>query len=50
MGHSSIETTQVYLHCLPRLEERLTSPLDAVQNIMPIRPAISEISKHRRTG
>lgn len=50
MGHSSIETTQVYLHCLPRLEERLTSPLDAAQNVMPIRQTIPEISKQRRTG
>lgn len=37
LGHVSIETTQIYLHCLPRLEERLVSPLDAVQNITPIR-------------
>jgi len=37
MGHASIETTQIYLHCLPRLEERLTSPLDAAQNITPLR-------------
>lgn len=36
MGHASIETTQVYLHCLPRLEERLMSPLDRAQNIAPI--------------
>lgn len=31
LGHVSIETTQIYLHCLPRLEERLTSPLDAAR-------------------
>lgn len=37
LGHVSIETTQVYLHCLPRLEERLTSPLDVVRNVMPMR-------------
>lgn len=37
MGHSSIETTQIYLHCLPRIEERLTSPLDIIQNVTPIR-------------
>jgi len=37
LGHGSIETTQVYLHCLPRLEERLTSPLDAARNVTPMR-------------
>ncbi len=37
MGHESIETTEVYLHCLPRLNERLTSPLDAARNITPLR-------------
>jgi integron integrase len=37
MGHASIETTQVYLHCLPRLEERLTSPLDVVRNVTVMR-------------
>lgn len=37
LGHVSIETTQIYLHCLPRLEERLTSPLDLARNITPIR-------------
>ena len=37
MGHASIETTQVYLHCLPRLEERLVSPLAAATNILPLR-------------
>lgn len=37
LGHVSIETTQVYLHCLPRLEERLTSPLDAARNVTPMR-------------
>lgn len=37
LGHVSIETTQIYLHCLPRLEERLTSPLDLARNVTPIR-------------
>jgi len=40
LGHVSIETTQVYLHCLPRLEERLTSPLDAAQNVVQMRRAV----------
>jgi len=49
MGHSSIETTQVYLHCLPRLEERIMSPLDAVQNVTPMRDGGMNIYQ-RRTG
>lgn len=28
LGHASIQTTEVYLHCLPRLGARITSPLD----------------------
>lgn len=37
LGHVSIETTKIYLHCLPRLEERLTSPLDMARNVTPLR-------------
>lgn len=29
LGHTSVETTQVYLHCLPMLGKRIVSPLDA---------------------
>lgn len=29
LGHSSVETTQVYTHCLPQLSRRICSPLDA---------------------
>jgi len=28
LGHTTIETPQIYLHCLPRLAARITSPLD----------------------
>ncbi len=28
LGHSSVQTTQVYLHCLPQFAETITSPLD----------------------
>lgn len=39
LGHTNIETTMVYLHCLPRLETRIQSPLDARPlNIVPISP------------
>lgn len=30
LGHNSVETTQVYLHCVPRFAESVTSPLDAL--------------------
>jgi len=30
LGHSSVETTQVYLHCVPKFAETITSPLDAL--------------------
>jgi len=30
LGHTTIETTQIYLHCLPKLAARITSPLDRV--------------------
>lgn len=28
LGHTNLETTQIYLHCLPRLASRIQSPLD----------------------
>ena len=33
MGHSNIQTTEIYLHCLPSLASRVSSPLD---NIVPM--------------
>ncbi len=38
LGHNSVETTQVYLHCVPRFAESITSPLDvlpAPENVVP---------------
>lgn len=38
LGHTNIETTQIYTHCLPQLASRVGSPLDAGEtNILPIR-------------
>jgi integrase len=38
LGHANIETTQIYVHCLPQLASRVGSPLDAeATNILPIR-------------
>ena len=30
MGHTNIQTTEIYLHCLPKLASRVSSPLDDV--------------------
>lgn len=30
LGHSSVETTQVYLHCVPQFARAVVSPMDAV--------------------
>lgn len=29
LGHTSVETTQVYLHCIPQFAQTITSPMDA---------------------
>lgn len=34
LGHSSVETTQIYLHCIPQFAESITSPLDAPVKII----------------
>ncbi len=38
LGHNSVETTQIYLHCVPRFAESVVSPLDAQANIVPFAP------------
>ena len=43
LGHSSVETTQVYLHCLPQVGARVTSPLDQIPNVIPF-PGLSAAS------
>lgn len=30
LGHNSVETTQVYLHCIPQFARSITSPLDVL--------------------
>lgn len=38
LGHANMETTEIYVHCLPQLASRVGSPLDAEEtNIFPIR-------------
>lgn len=40
LGHSSVETTQIYLHCVPQFAQTIVSPLDALdQNkVIPFEP------------
>ena len=33
MGHTNIQTTEIYLHCLPQLASRVSIPLD---NVIPM--------------
>lgn len=35
LGHTSVITTQVYLHCIPQFAAAITSPLDQQPNIIP---------------
>jgi site-specific recombinase XerD len=38
LGHNSVETTQVYLHCIPQFARSITSPMDALpetSNVIP---------------
>lgn len=35
LGHNSVETTQVYLHCIPQFAATITSPLDALPQAEP---------------
>jgi integron integrase len=39
LGHTSVETTQVYLHCVPKFAETIVSPLDAMSNVVAFVPA-----------
>jgi len=32
LGHNSVETTQVYLHCIPQFASTITSPLDVLSD------------------
>lgn len=33
LGHNSVETTQVYLHCIPQFAKTITSPLDTLTTL-----------------
>jgi integron integrase len=40
MGHANIETTQIYVHCIPQVASRVGSPLDVAD----------EVARFRRIG
>jgi len=49
LGHAHLETTQIYLHCLPRLATRITSPLDRQPgNVVPMSAETSRFPEDRR--
>lgn len=50
LGHSSVETTQVYLHCIPQFAQTITSPLDSQINIIPFSPTQTAHHAHHRTA
>ncbi len=42
LGHNSVETTQVYLHCIPQFAQTITSPLDALPQVAKVVPFQNE--------
>ena len=53
LGHNSVETTQVYLHCIPQFAATITSPLDALPaapNILPFHAPSSQPQPLARTA
>lgn len=50
LGHTSIQTTEVYLHCLPRLSSRVQSPLDVQPDIVPFTPAHKPTNTESQTS
>lgn len=45
LGHTSIETTEIYLHCLPSHTDRIGSPWDAAPDAAPASPHILRFPK-----
>lgn len=46
LGHNSVETTQVYLHCVPQFARTIVSPLDA----LPPAPNVVPFTRERRVA
>jgi integrase len=42
LGHNSVETTQVYLHCIPQFACTITSPLDVLPEAPNVLPFVAE--------
>jgi hypothetical protein len=49
-GHNSVETTQVYLHCIPQFASSITSPLDAMPQASNVLPFTPPHTSHAITG
>jgi integron integrase len=50
LGHKSVETTQVYLHCIPQFASSITSPLDAMPQASNVLPFTPPHTSHAITG
>lgn len=50
LGHNSVETTQVYLHCIPQFASSITSPLDALPAPGNVVPFAQSHTSHAITG
>jgi integrase len=48
MGHKSIQTTEIYLHCLPSFTDRVGSPLDRRDSVVPFVPMSPATNPHRK--
>lgn len=48
LGHASVETTQIYLHCIPRFAGTIISPMDARNNVVPFNPSTPQPQPLRR--
>jgi integron integrase len=48
LGHTSLETTEIYTHCIQQFAAEIVSPLDALQsNVIPFSPAPAAVPQRR---
>lgn len=48
LGHKSLETTEVYVHCIPQFAQSIVSPLDVRPNVVPfVVPMAASVPQER---